>query len=337
MADIFELLKRKAQEQYAQGQPYRDLFFKGDPSGVLAKLEAWKNLPIDERVAQATDIGMGFAGTMKGVGKTPFEKAHKIAQKNAALPVEKGGLGLPKNNTAMDRAKAMGFDVSNPVYHGTNADIAAMNVEGKGKTAGGGAFVTNNPIVAETYVSASGDGNILPLLIKKENLLDVNARGRNWADIWTNQLSPKSKGKKYSLDELSLDKNSATTTDELAQIAPYLGLKGVDIKNVRDLGPNSHVFRAKEYLLNKYGIVPDETWSNVSGNQFAEARDFMDKFYKSQKSNITALQDPSMIRSVNAAFDPFRRNEADILAGLLAVPATQLLEDDEDKKKRKTK
>lgn len=35
--------------------------------------------------------------------------------------VEKGGLGfLTPDNTAMDRARAMGFDVDNPVYHGTN-------------------------------------------------------------------------------------------------------------------------------------------------------------------------------------------------------------------------
>ena len=40
--------------------------------------------------------------------KTAFEVAHEVAQKNAALPVSKGGLGLPPNNTAMDRARAMG-------------------------------------------------------------------------------------------------------------------------------------------------------------------------------------------------------------------------------------
>jgi len=263
--------------------------------------------------------------------KTEFEVAQETAQRNAALPVSEGGLGLPKSNTAMDRAKAMGY--TNPAYHGTNADFNIFNVEGKGKTSGGGAFVTDNPVVAETYVGGVGSGgSIMPLLVRKDNLLDVNARGRNWADIWTDQLSAKSKGKKYSLDDLGLDRYSATTTDELSQIAPELGLKGASIKNVKDLGTNSHIFRGKEYLLNKYGIVPDETWSNVTGKQFDDARNYMDKFYKSQKSNITSLQNPSDIRSVNAAFDPFRRNEADILAGVgVGVPTAGLL--DEKKKK----
>lgn len=280
-------------------------------------------------------LALGLTPMGKGAKvakKTTYEVAQETAQRNASLPVSEGGLGLPATNTAMDRAKAMGY--TTPAYHGTNADFNIFNVKGKGKTSGGGAFVTDNPLVAETYVGGVGSGgSIMPLLVKKDNLLDVNARGRNWADIWTDQLSAKSKGKKYSLDDLGLDRYSATTTDELAQIAPELGLKGVNIKNVRDLGPNSHIFRGKEYLLNKYGIVPDETWSNVTGSQFVEARDFMDKLYKSQKSNITALQNPSDIRSTNAAFDPFRRNEADILAGVgVGIPTAGLL--DEKKKKK---
>lgn len=47
--------------------------------------------------------------------KTSFEIAHEVAQKNAALPVSQGGLGLSPNNTARDRARAMGF--VNPTYH----------------------------------------------------------------------------------------------------------------------------------------------------------------------------------------------------------------------------
>jgi hypothetical protein len=54
-----------------------------------------------------------------------------------------------------------------------------------------------------------------------------------------------------------------------------LGLKGAEIRNVKDLGPNSHVMRAKEYLSERYGITPDETWSNVSGKQFDEAQKYM--------------------------------------------------------------
>ena len=282
--------------------------------------------PKTQELAQAmaeayNPVGMttwhGSPHTLGSKFEYPREQAFKIAQENAALPVSEGGLGLPKDNTPEMRAKAMGYET--PMYHGTNEDIEVFNTKGKGKTAGAGAFFTTNPTTAETYVSSSGGGNILPVMVKKNDLLNVNARGKNWSDIYTNQLGAKSGKIKYSPEELGLDLNSATTTDELGMIAADLGKKGIEIKNVKDLGPNSHVMRAKEYLLNKYGIVPDEIWSNVTGKQFDESQKAMKKFYESQKSDIVALQDPSMIRSKFAAFDPKQMGNPDLLAGVLPL------------------
>jgi len=274
--------------------------------------------------SQFANFVPNLMGTVANV--IPTAQRMLTAQKNAALPISEGGLGLPATNTASQRAKAMGYDT--PVYHGTNAEIEAFNVKGKGKTAGAGAFLTSNPLTAETYVSSSGGGNILPLLLKKDDFLTANARGRSWADIYTNELSAKSGKNRYTPQELGLDINSATTTDELGMIADELSKKGAEIKNVKDLGPNSHVMRAKEYLLEKYGIVPDDTWSNVTGKQWDESQKAMKKLYESQKSDIYAVQDPSLIRSRFAAFDPKQANSPNILAGGLAVPMV-----DEDTRK----
>lgn len=59
------------------------------------------------------------------IPKTSFEIAHDLARMRASLPVEKGGLGLPINNTSEDRARAMGFDVN--AYHATDADITKFD------------------------------------------------------------------------------------------------------------------------------------------------------------------------------------------------------------------
>jgi len=306
-----------------------------DPQNSLMQMLGYANdraRNYNESLAQASkergygpktqELAQAMAEAYNPVGMTskfkyPREEALKTAQKNAALPISEGGLGLPKDNTPEMRAKAMGYET--PMYHGTNEDIEAFNTKGKGKTAGAGAFFTTNPTTAETYVSSSGGGNILPVMVKKNDLLNVNARGRNWSDIWTDQLGAKSGKSRYSPEELGLDLNSATTTDELGMIAADLGKKGVEIKNVKDLGPNNHVMRAKEYLLNKYGIVPDETWSNVTGKQWDESQKAMKKFYESQKSDIVALQDSSMIRSKFAAFDPKQMNNPDLLAGVVPL------------------
>lgn len=96
---------------------------------------------------------------------TEFEQAHLTAQRNAALPVEKGGLGLPPNNTAMDRARAMGFDVDNPVYHGTGADIKEFRNDLLGGNTGApsaklGHFFAETPHTASQYARTASKLNV---------------------------------------------------------------------------------------------------------------------------------------------------------------------------------
>lgn len=253
---------------------------------------------------------------------TEFEQAHLTAQRNAALPVNQGGLGLPADNTAMDRARAMGFDVDNPVYHGTNADIDAFNTSGKGKTKGAGAFFSDSPIIPETYISGNQGGNIIPAFVKDDNLAVFDAKGANWNDIPVDSLSFK---RKKASDLLGLEKGDYTSTDELASFAKDKGFGGVKVKNLKDRGANSDINRAKEYLKEKYGITPNQDWDNVTGNQFVEARDYVENLYKKTKSTITAVQDPKNIRSRFAAFDPFNRDSSNLLATTAPlVPTTAL-------------
>lgn len=61
----------------------------------------------------------------------PQEEAMRLAQQRAALPVEQGGLGLLANNTAAERAAAMGFDTD--VLHGTSSDINKVVVLPEGR------------------------------------------------------------------------------------------------------------------------------------------------------------------------------------------------------------
>ena len=51
----------------------------------------------------------------------------RVAQVNASKPLADGGLGLPDNNTATDRARAMGFDVDQTYYHGSAVDFDAFD------------------------------------------------------------------------------------------------------------------------------------------------------------------------------------------------------------------
>jgi hypothetical protein len=103
---------------------------------------------------------------------TEFEQAHLLAQQRAALLVSQGGLGLAPDNTAMDRARAMGFDTD--VYHGTNADISAFDMSKVGSNivlpldAPRGVYTAKDAEVASRY--SKGDGsNIIPLMQKSSD------------------------------------------------------------------------------------------------------------------------------------------------------------------------
>lgn len=86
-------------------------------------------------------------------------------------------------------------------------------------------------------------------------------------------------------------------------------------------------------LLRRLNAMRGE--SSVTMNNFVDAPN---PFQNSSTlpSTITAVNQPNQIRSPNAAFDPFRRNEADILAGAVAAPVGLLAIDKEKTKKKRS-
>jgi hypothetical protein len=104
--------------------------------------------------------------------QTEYELAHEVAQRNAALPVEQGGLGLPPNNTALDRAAEQGFDTSRPLYHSTNASFDAFKIpDGGFLKFGKGVYTAPNAKYSDRYIRENRDieagykegANVMPL------------------------------------------------------------------------------------------------------------------------------------------------------------------------------
>jgi hypothetical protein len=118
-----------------------------------------KSMTVDSYIEEATALKK-----QREQSPYPQQAALDLAQQRASLPVEQGGLGLPANNTAADRAKAMGFDVE--AYHGTNAsDITKFDL---GKSSRGeGTSVALTPENAQAY------GNITyPLKVDQQKIFD---------------------------------------------------------------------------------------------------------------------------------------------------------------------
>jgi hypothetical protein len=124
------------------------------------------------QIAQALEnytfkTGMALPMVERQAGRTfaaPQDKALRLAQERASLPVEQGGLGLPKENTPEMRAQAMGFDT--PAYHATNVSNITKFDLGKSNR-GEGISVAINPENAQSY------GNIIyPLKIDQQKIFD---------------------------------------------------------------------------------------------------------------------------------------------------------------------
>ena len=227
-------------------------------------------LKMGENAAAANTIG-------KQSGKVfvyPQDAALAKAQANAALPIEKGGLGLGPNNTAAERANAMGF--ADDVFHGQAqpnpkreyfeglgnvvVDQPALTPisqlkAGMGNAEGGAFFAVNDPFVANGY---AGNGAVYPLKVPSHSLKESGVpSGGNVENF--NRMLDKNKSR-YFNSELRQAKNE--------------GFGGAVFRNVED--------SAGQPLYD----IP---------------------------ANIYGVSNPSIVRSRFAAFDPARRNEADIL------------------------
>jgi len=116
--------------------------------------------------------------------KAVTKEAHAVAQKNATLPKSQGGLGLPANNTAKDRARAMGFDVDTVWYRGVTGDLAEANGSLQGRDTyngqrGGLQFFSENPDMASTFANTDA-GRVYPVYLKLSDVkqFPVGKEGR---------------------------------------------------------------------------------------------------------------------------------------------------------------
>ena len=203
----------------------------------------------------------------------PQEEAMRLAQQRAALPVEQYGLGLPADNTAQQRAAAMGFDYNTTRFHGSDQDIYAFDPARFGRNDQGwygrGVTTDTDPEIASGYANfneAESGQAVYPLVSKGKYM------------VWPEGQQP-----------FSSAKDSIRGTKDIQG----LGYQGTRMTNDRDLYGNNPMFGTEQVTFN-----PDD------------------------------------IRSINAAFDPFRRNAAIATATGALAPDLLAAQEDEAMRQR---
>jgi len=97
-------------------------------------------------------------------------------------------LGLPENNTATDRAKAMGFS-DETYYHGSGSSFDEFDPSftGAGGVGDNFTWLTDNPKVASSYAEyAPSSGQVYPLKIKQGSGKSYDMAGESYKS--TNEL-----------------------------------------------------------------------------------------------------------------------------------------------------
>jgi hypothetical protein len=259
---------------------------------------------------------LAMVGSMKNVGKkklTEFEQRHLVAQRNAALPVEQGGLGLGPQNTAMERANHPSM-FPDEVYHGQRANTPVTEY-----FAGGLGSMTHDPVPLEPISKiVSGQGRGEGGAFYMSNDLDV---GRGYA------------GKTGAIYPLRINKNDFKTSGYPHDF-PVNGTEAEKAAFTRDVEAfNRNLDKTKNrYFRDEVKQVESEgqggvVFKNVEDSSGSPVYDYPSDVYASIGAPV---------RSRFAAFDPMRRHEADILGfanpqllggmalgsgGILAAPA----------------
>ena len=96
----------------------------------------------------------------------PQQAALDLAQQRAALPVEQGGLGLPRSNTAEQRAKAMGF-VGDFAHGSPQSNITKLQPSKTGAE-GPGIYATSYFPESATYAGKEPGATAYPLKVKTD-------------------------------------------------------------------------------------------------------------------------------------------------------------------------
>ncbi len=296
-----ELLRRAGKEMYENPIVNTAVGLSPVLGDIQAGVEAYRS-------AQEGDWGnaglnaMGMLPFIPALGGiTKFEKASKTAQKNAALPIEQGGLGLPKNNTAMDRAKAMGFDIDYNALHGTAAekDFQSFKV-GKGGVdeLGKGIYFTDQPIYANAWAQTIQDGRVIPAIVKGGEYYDL-AKEPDYVDLAARIQNRMKSGEQMHKDP-NIDSMMKTWAD--ADVQDYAN----SIKDQWKHDTNA--------VLERAGYVG----ANTSGYQ--------------QVPGQRVVFNPSNIRSRFAAFDPKKKDLTNILAGAAGLGVYGALQGEDEYK-----
>ena len=158
--------------------------------------------------------------------------------------------------------------------------------------------------------------NVLKAKLRRGKNLEVEGGGKNFNNIYVGGLP----SDVFNNLHPSIRESLTARTDDIAHAARKAGYDSATIKDIYDkadneipMKPSSVINVSDADLFSRLGISPDHPLLNGS-EKAAKQNVVIPKNYGT--SNIDIIFDPSNIRSVNAAFDPAKKDSPNLLAGV---------------------
>jgi len=170
--------------------------------------------------------------------KYPHAHAHEQARLNAIKT-----LGLHEHNTAEDRARALGFDLNEKLYHGTNSEFPAFE---KHPRYGAGTYATEDPEIADIYAMGERrEGNAHP------NVVPIVARGKKLTVSDLHPEDPHSGG--WFRDNMA-KATGMPKTRRMEEQLPKHGYDRLQINDMSDLGgvQTQHMFPDPSVIRSRF-------------------------------------------------------------------------------------
>ncbi|TNF09405.1 MAG: hypothetical protein EP323_00455 [Gammaproteobacteria bacterium] len=258
--------------------------------------------------------------------------------------LEKLGKKLDMSHAArMERAKAMGFDADTVYYHGTDANIDQFLIGGQGIAGkngnihGVGVNITADPYRAGSYAGVDEGANIMPLVVRGR-LFDgtVDAPIDQGAALKLNDY--------INHNLLEGDKARILLDAGGARKKAFFD-DAVELDDFYDTQKKNWEFfsgfdrTSPDYIMEngKPGVSYTDFNGPVDFSGLSQ-RDIYNAVQRSGGGNVTdifagagfdgiktdsqaTIFDPANIRSVNAAFDPAKKDSANLLASLGGLTA----------------
>jgi hypothetical protein len=227
------------------------------------------------------------------------------------------GANMPMDEASrMARAAGQGYDISRPMYHGTDTDFASIDTNmGAGERYRTGFFTSDNPDVAASYAPNRDLGRILPVFSRASDQgVVVDAQGANWNRI---DASSPARMRNSALE------NEFPELSDAGNAYSFFPRMYDDLMGLRELSTNA---MARE---RRFEGDPSITFENViDRGPYSLTND--QALSASQPSRVAVDFYPQNIRSRFARFDPrlshlanLNAANVDPLTGLLAIMQAQ--------------